>query len=565
MLKEKKINTDILDKAIAFAVKAHSGTERKGKGLPYIVHPLEAVSIAAMMTNDQELLAAAALHDVVEDTEITIEEIRKEFGNRIASLVETESEEKIEGRGEDTWHERKEKAIKKLFMASREAKIVALGDKLSNIRAIFHDYQKIGDKLWDRFHTKNPFDHEWHYRMLVEALSELEGYGPYSEFKELTDRVFLQACRQFRHKSEGNRHFLCGSLTGKDILPFLLSLNPNEKHILDFSMAGDISFSGMRALIKAKEHGIKFVIVNAKPIPAKKLATSGLGSLINITSKPLEIELEDGWKKSGDGFTAVTYNNSDGDSLLKLYSDFIPVENIEHEKNIGLAAVKSGINTPLSGLLVTCRGKNGIIFELIKDKVSIARAVSQQPEKIEHYAKIFADECKKLHSTPCDKSVFPNVKDIYREIIRKSKNFTENEKKKITNFLESVKDEDTYIHGDLHPGNLIMANGETLFIDMADLCYGSHLIDLGATFFCLNCSDDELANKLFHSPSATMRKFWSIFSSYYFGADTQEKQKEVNKMMMPYAALKTLFFGELHQMEPQMKQFIQENLIKQNI
>ena len=62
------MDTSILDKAIVFAVKAHQGAERKGKGYPYIVHPMEAVSIAATMTNDQELLAAAALHDTVEDT-----------------------------------------------------------------------------------------------------------------------------------------------------------------------------------------------------------------------------------------------------------------------------------------------------------------------------------------------------------------------------------------------------------------------------------------------------------------------------------------------------------------
>ena len=64
----KPLNTDFLDRAIIFAVKAHSGTERRGKGYPYIVHPLEAVEIVATMTKDQELLAAAALHDTVEDT-----------------------------------------------------------------------------------------------------------------------------------------------------------------------------------------------------------------------------------------------------------------------------------------------------------------------------------------------------------------------------------------------------------------------------------------------------------------------------------------------------------------
>ena len=70
------LNTKLLDHAIIFAVHAHSGTERRGKGFPYIIHPMEAVEIVATMTTDQELLAAAALHDTVEDTDVTIENIR---------------------------------------------------------------------------------------------------------------------------------------------------------------------------------------------------------------------------------------------------------------------------------------------------------------------------------------------------------------------------------------------------------------------------------------------------------------------------------------------------------
>ena len=76
------MDTSLLDKAIVFAVNAHSGLERKGKGFPYIVHPMEAASIAATRTNDQELLAAAVLHDTVEDTEVTLKDIEREFGPR---------------------------------------------------------------------------------------------------------------------------------------------------------------------------------------------------------------------------------------------------------------------------------------------------------------------------------------------------------------------------------------------------------------------------------------------------------------------------------------------------
>ena len=185
------LDTRLLDRAIIFAVRAHAGTERRGKGYPYIVHPLEAVEIVSTMTADQELLAAAALHDTVEDTGVTVEQLRAEFGDRVAALVEEESDKFEEGVSEaDSWHARKRAAIERLSKASRDAKMVALGDKLSNMRAIARDYAVQGDALWDIFHAKDPKDHEWHYRGLADALRELEGTFAFQEFEKLINQVF---------------------------------------------------------------------------------------------------------------------------------------------------------------------------------------------------------------------------------------------------------------------------------------------------------------------------------------------------------------------------------------
>ena len=186
-------DTDLLDRAIIFAVKAHHNSERRGKGFPYIVHPMEAVEIVATITPDQELLAAAALHDTVEDTDVTLDDIRHEFGERIASLVEAESDQLTEGLPEeDTWHERKQAAIDRLHRASRDAKIVAMGDKLSNMRAIYRDYMTQGDALWQIFHVTDKASHEWHYRKLAESLSDLSDTFAYQEFIDLIDKVFHQ-------------------------------------------------------------------------------------------------------------------------------------------------------------------------------------------------------------------------------------------------------------------------------------------------------------------------------------------------------------------------------------
>ena len=187
----KPLDTRLLDRAIVFAVRAHAGTERRGKGFPYIVHPMEAVEIVATMTSDQELLAAAVLHDTVEDTDTTVEQIRTEFGDRIASLVASESDIVVDGvNEEDSWHARKQAAIDRLARASHDAKIVALGDKLSNMRAIARDYAQQGDALWNLFHVKDRKEHEWHYRGLADSLRELQDSFAYKEFEQLINQVF---------------------------------------------------------------------------------------------------------------------------------------------------------------------------------------------------------------------------------------------------------------------------------------------------------------------------------------------------------------------------------------
>lgn len=189
----KFMETGLLDRAIIFAVNAHRNTERRGKGFPYIVHPLEAVAVVATITPDQELLAAAALHDTVEDTDITVEQLRAEFGDRIADLVRSESDQFTEGVSEeDSWHERKLAAITRLKNASHDAKIVAMGDKLSNMRAIWRDYRTKGDDLWNIFHVKDKASHEWHYRGLADALAELARTFAYKEFVALIDDVFTK-------------------------------------------------------------------------------------------------------------------------------------------------------------------------------------------------------------------------------------------------------------------------------------------------------------------------------------------------------------------------------------
>lgn len=193
-----KIDTNIVNKAVDYAVKKHSGDTRKGTKIPYIVHPMEAAAIVAGITDDQELIAAAVLHDTVEDTDATREELEELFGKRVADLVAAESEDKREDLpAEETWYIRKKETIDELGQEGHEARLLALADKLSNIRAIQRDHEMLGNELWDRFNQKDPKMHGWYYGSLAKmflADPELKDTQACREYADRVRAVFGEVC-----------------------------------------------------------------------------------------------------------------------------------------------------------------------------------------------------------------------------------------------------------------------------------------------------------------------------------------------------------------------------------
>lgn len=178
-------------KAVQFASLAHDGQFRKFTEIPYIVHPMEVASIVATITTDEDVLCAAVLHDTVENTPVTIDEIEREFGSRVAALVADESENKREGEDKKaTWLIRKQESLDHLKNAPKDALLICLGDKLANLRAINHDYNEIGDNLWKRFNA-SPENMAWYYSEVRLILSErLERSSTLIEYENLVDKVF---------------------------------------------------------------------------------------------------------------------------------------------------------------------------------------------------------------------------------------------------------------------------------------------------------------------------------------------------------------------------------------
>ena len=183
---------DLVSEAIVFSTKAHDGMRRRKSDTPYVLHPMEVGVIVGSMTDDQEVIAAAVLHDVVEDAEISIEEIGTRFGARVMELVASETENKRENLSpEETWLARKNESLEKLRVTDDMGVLMLwLGDKLSNIRTVYRDFRVEGDGVWQKFHQSDKKLQGWYYRSVMKYTDRLSDTLAWNEYQTLVEQLF---------------------------------------------------------------------------------------------------------------------------------------------------------------------------------------------------------------------------------------------------------------------------------------------------------------------------------------------------------------------------------------
>ncbi len=179
----------LFEEAIIYATIMHQGKVRMITGTPFILHPIEVAQILSTLTSDEEVIAAGVLHDVVESTDGTIEEVRRRFGKRISNLVEACTEE--DSGDEDmvsSWKRRKEDSLQVLRNSDDiGVKMLWLADKLANIRSVARIYSEMGEKTWSFFNQSDSEEQCWYYRTVAEYIEmDLNKTGA---FKELIKEI----------------------------------------------------------------------------------------------------------------------------------------------------------------------------------------------------------------------------------------------------------------------------------------------------------------------------------------------------------------------------------------
>jgi (p)ppGpp synthase/HD superfamily hydrolase len=176
----------LIDQAIGFAARAHKGQPRKIGSVPYIAHPVGVAFILQQMGCQETIVAAGLLHDTVEDTKVTLEEIRQTFGDEVADIVAGCTEPP---KRRDNWESRKLHMIRTLVDAPISVKMVAAADKYHNLSHSLYNSRDGSKSIWGRF-GRGIEQQAWYYRSVSESiLKNVPDPDQFPIFQQLLDVV----------------------------------------------------------------------------------------------------------------------------------------------------------------------------------------------------------------------------------------------------------------------------------------------------------------------------------------------------------------------------------------
>jgi len=176
----------LIYKAIHTAIKAHENQLRKLDNDMYVVHPLEVGVILAKHNLSDDVIVAGILHDTVEDTALSLEQIEIEFGPNVALYVKFCSEHNKF----DSWKKRKLDYLSQLDEAPIEVLYIVCVDKLTNIQSIQRNLEVNGTAIWQKFNAGYD-DQKWYYTAMLDKLSPISDHPLYKALQLVVNSVFL--------------------------------------------------------------------------------------------------------------------------------------------------------------------------------------------------------------------------------------------------------------------------------------------------------------------------------------------------------------------------------------
>ena len=322
----------------------------------------------------------------------------------------------------------------------------------------------------------------------------------------------------------------------------IIKENPHGTLVLDASELQYIASSGLRTILKMAKSGKNFRIENVVPSVYSVFEMTGFSKIMNITKALRKIDLEK-CEKIGFGGNGAVYRVSE-DEIVKVNFNPETYAGLNLELTKAKEAFLLGIPTAISFDLVDCGGgKKGVVYETIKSR-TLGETIQSNPERMEELTEKYVEQLNLLHSTSSENPIFGHAKDNYRSQVENASKFlTPEEGEMLKLVLEALPEESsTLVHCDAHPKNIMIQNGEMLWIDMEQISYGHPIYDLISIAVILNgMRTDEMMIGIAGMDNATVALLKNCFIRKYFKTEDAEMIARYGKILDALRLIRAVF------------------------
>ena len=287
--------------------------------------------------------------------------------------------------------------------------------------------------------------------------------------------------------------------------------------VLDAEKLRYISSSGLRVFLKLRKLEPNLKLINATSEVYEILEMTGFTDIFPVSKAYRSIDLTN-CKLLGAGGHGKVFRIND-DTIVKLYHTGDPIEDIKREQDYAKKAFVMGIPTAIPFDIVKHEDLYGLVFELVNADL-VSNYLNEHPDQLEDVAKKYAQTMKQLHSTHVAPGALSGTKELYRNRIEGLRAYmTDEEVDTLLRINEAIPESDTVVHGDFHPKNVMIQDGELVLIDMADLTTGHPLYDLGSMILSHQIPSDERIAQITDMKAEAVRRLWQLFLVHYLETD----------------------------------------------
>ena len=260
----------------------------------------------------------------------------------------------------------------------------------------------------------------------------------------------------------------------------ILEKYPEKSLVLDLEDLKYISSAGLRVILKLKKQEKDLELINASSEIYEIFDMTGFTEMMHISRGYRKLSVE-GCEVIGEGSNGIVYRLNP-DTIIKVYKNSDAIDDIKRERELARTALVMGVNTAIPYDVVKVGDKYGSVFELLSAK-SLTKLIKEDPQNREHYAEVFTDMMKEIHSTKVKEGLLPKTKDQALGWVKWLKEYLpEKTYEKLYRLVEEIPDDLHMIHGDYHANNVHYANNEAILIDMDTLSTGNPVFEF-ASFY----------------------------------------------------------------------------------